>query len=174
MSNLQISKSAFISECGKYRFRLARYWDARLPQITFIMLNPSTADSERDDPTIRRLIAYAQKWGYGGFEVVNLYALRATDPKELLSSSEPTGGMENVYWIKNSIENASKVVCAWGNWPTVEKLLKKFPDYRPLEGIPVDSFYYLELSKDGVPKHPLYLKSDLEPKQFTFPKQRLP
>lgn len=91
-------KSAIISECGKYRYSLSRIWDENKANVLFIMLNPSTADGDVDDPTIRRCIGFAKSWGYGGIYVGNLFAYRATDPKELLKVENPIG-FENIHHL---------------------------------------------------------------------------
>lgn len=83
--------SAVISECGSYRYRLERVWEAEKDRVAFIMLNPSTADASKDDPTIRRCIGFAKAWGFGGLIVGNLFALRSTDPKALYGHKDPVG-----------------------------------------------------------------------------------
>jgi hypothetical protein len=112
-----MEKSAIISECGKYRYELIRDWSDEedcFPggQITFIMLNPSTADAEADDPTIRKCIGFAKFNGYNRLKVVNLFAWRATDPKELksLGREERVGPKNNDYLPKDGED----VVAAWG------------------------------------------------------------
>ncbi|HDR1569813.1 TPA: DUF1643 domain-containing protein, partial [Pasteurella multocida] len=75
----EMNNNAIFSDCGTYRYVLWRIWDTLLPRITFIGLNPSTADESNDDPTIRRCINFAKKWGYGGIYMVNLFAYRSTD-----------------------------------------------------------------------------------------------
>ena len=77
------------SDDRRYRYELSRIWDAALPPVLFVGMNPSTADEEQDDPTIRRCIRFARDWGYGGLLMGNLYALRATDPQELTRAVEP-------------------------------------------------------------------------------------
>src|SRR5262249_62207047 len=72
--------AAGFSRCGRYRYWLTRTWDAARPAVCWLMLNPSTADAARDDPTIRRCIGLARRWGHGGIVVVNLFAWRAPDP----------------------------------------------------------------------------------------------
>ena len=76
VTDMVIRRNAELSACGKYRYRLSRIWDDKKPLVLFIMLNPSTADAEQDDPTIRRCIAFAKNWGYGGFMAGNLFAFR--------------------------------------------------------------------------------------------------
>lgn len=82
-------RDAIISKDYKYRYILSRIWDIQLPQIVFIGLNPSTADALIDDPTQRRLIRFAQDWGYGGQTTVNLFALRSPYPEDLRKSEDP-------------------------------------------------------------------------------------
>ena len=111
---------AVISACGKYRYTLTRVLQYDEPitptgQITFVMLNPSTADATEDDPTIRRCIGFARGFKAEALNVVNLYALRATDPKELWKVTDPVGGSSNDYWIKRILETSSVIICAWGN-----------------------------------------------------------
>lgn len=158
---------AHISPCGKYRYFLSRIWDIKKPRVLFVMLNPSTADAEKDDPTIRRCIGFAKEWGYGGIYVVNLFALRATNPTELLAAHLPVG-VENETWIRKASSLSNLVVCAWGNGRIVEKLQKRLDsNWKPLSWID-KPLYYLELTNDGTPKHPLYLKKDLKPQEFSW------
>lgn len=74
---------AYISDCGRFRYSLWRRWDTEESWLGFVMLNPSTADAMMDDPTIRKCIGFAKRWGFGGILVANLYPFRATDPREL-------------------------------------------------------------------------------------------
>ena len=83
MSDTYIRSSAQISEDGNYRYELSRVWDEALPSIAFILLNPSTADSNIDDRTVEHCVEYAKRWGYGSVSMYNLYAYRTTYPKEL-------------------------------------------------------------------------------------------
>jgi hypothetical protein len=160
--NLNITKSAVISDCSKYRYELIRVWDSSKPMVLFIMLNPSTADANTDDPTIRRCINFANGWGYGGIIVCNLFAYRSSNPKELIKAIDPFGD-KNMLFLQKNIGYVDKVVCAWGNKPIVKKLIDN--EFSILD-ITKSKLYYLELSKDGTPKHPLYLKSELKPIKF--------
>lgn len=153
--------SAFLSECKKYRYSLTRIWDESKPKVMFVMLNPSTADGTQDDPTIRRCIGFAKSWGYGGMYVCNLLAYRSTDPKELLKVDNPFGD-QNIWITRQHIDEVELVVCAWGNEPIVKRLFGGTSPYRML-GFAKSKLHYLELSKNGTPKHPLYLKSNLKP-----------
>jgi hypothetical protein len=151
-----MEKYADISEDGKYRYQLSRIWDSKKPVILFIMLNPSTADDTKDDPTIRRIINFAEFWGYGGIYVGNLYAFRSTDPKALQNTDDPTGS-ENINTIKTLICKTEKVVYAWGN-------KKKEPEW--LRNIVADP-HCIDISKKGnIPKHPGRLNKTLQLKKY--------
>jgi hypothetical protein len=151
-------KDASISECSKYRYSLSRIWDNNKPKVLFVMLNPSTADADNDDPTIRRCINFAKDWGYGGLYVGNLYSYRATNPKELNNMSVLLGDDEvnRIHLMTMSIR-CEKIICAWGN-------NAKFGT-KSIDGL-FRELYCLALSKEGNPKHPLYLKKDLKPILF--------
>lgn len=140
---------------GNYRYQLWRIWDENKPLILFIMLNPSTADHTVDDPTIRRVIGFAKSWDYGGVFVVNLYAYRCTKPKDLRQTDDPMG-KDNIQHIENVLGLVDRVIYAWGN-------NKKEPDWlRDL----VESPYCIDVSKKGIPKHPLFLKKELQPQVY--------
>lgn len=151
--------SAVFSGDRVYRYSLARTWDWLLPRCTFVMLNPSTADAQQDDPTIRRCIGYAKAWGYGGLEVVNIFAYRATKRKELYPLLDPIGP-ENMTYVIGAAKRGAKVICAWG-------IDGKFRDQgrkiiRALREAGVE-IYCLTTTDGGEPGHPLYLKADLKP-----------
>lgn len=154
------SKTAVISACGTYRYLLTRTWDRDLPSVGFIMLNPSTADANEDDPTIRRCVGFAKSWGYGGIAVRNLYALRSTDPKALRSHPH-AHGPDNYLYLEAAI-NDDLLVCAWG--ANADPI-----DSRGL----VDALlgwggqpHHLGLTKAGFPRHPLYLRGDTTPIRY--------
>jgi hypothetical protein len=146
-----MKKGAIISQDGKYRYQLSRIWDEAKPKVLFIMLNPSTADANVDDPTITRVVNFSKSWGYGGVFVGNLYAFRCTDPKGLRHVDDPIGE-ENIQHIINLLGLVEKVIYAWGN-------NKKEPQW--LMDL-VDTPYCIDVSKKGIPKHPLYLKKNLQ------------
>lgn len=188
-----VDAGATISPCGKYRYRLWREWrlhpspaqwdmwtDERGKPVVdgageqlgepksciFIMLNPSTADGEQDDPTIRRCIGFAKAWGYDRLDVLNLFAYRATDPRQLLAlnhDDDPVG-QGNSKAIKSALfpsRLAGIVVCAWGahggHLGQDETVLGWLGDH---------DAYALGLSADGHPRHPLYLPASATPKRF--------
>ena len=109
-----INSEAIFSKDRVHRYLLIREWDLQKPILMFIGLNPSTADETNDDPTVRRFIGYAKRWGYGKIYVTNAFAFRATDPQDLFSSKDPLGP-ENDFWIKKISPNADKVILAYGN-----------------------------------------------------------
>ena len=147
-------KSAIISKDGQHRYSLGRIWDEGLPQVLFIMLNPSTADAEKEDPTIRRCLRYAESWGYGGLWVGNLFSYRTAYPKMLSGKDNLT--QLNLEHLEQMSQCTSQTICAWGNgrgWPTY--ITDHFAE-----------LHYLDLSKNGTPKHPLYLKGSLRPVRY--------
>ena len=160
-----MQKSALISDDGKYRYHLLRRWDSwsadRSDQCVFIMLNPSTADDKEDDPTIRRCIQYAKDWGYGGIDVLNLFAVRATDPKDMKSASDPVGpdSMTHIKKLATQDEIAL-IVCVWGVHGSYMGQDQTVLGW--LEGAGIEPMA-LKVTKDGHPCHPLYLKGDLKP-----------
>lgn len=152
-------KEAVLSDCGQYRYMLARVWDKSLPMCCFVMLNGSTADAEQDDPTVRRGVGFAKNWGYGGYIAANLFGFRATQPEDMRKAADPIGP-ENDCYILACAQISGLVVCAWGNHgkymnrsATVLKLLRA-------NGI---APFALRIGKTGEPAHPLYLKANLRP-----------
>lgn len=155
MADLFLERDAVISPCKNYRYLLRRTWDHGKPRVLIVMLNPSTADADIDDATIRSCIRLCKGLGYGSFEVVNLYALRATDPKALNLADDPVGE-QNDYVIEAAIGRCDLAICAWGAHPMagnrsshVRSLLR---GRRP-------AVFCFGKTKAGAPKHPLYIKS---------------
>jgi len=109
-----MQKRAEISSCGKYRYALSRIWDDEKRKVMFIGLNPSTADEEKDDMTIKRCLSYTRQWGYGGIVVANLFALRSTDPSALMRCADAVGPA-NDSWLRTLAEKAGLIVAIWGN-----------------------------------------------------------
>jgi hypothetical protein len=140
---------------GLYRYSLWRAWCADHLRVVFIMLNPSTADEQRNDPTIRRCIEFARTWQFGSVDVVNLFAYRATDFKELLKVDDPVGE-ENDLFIEKAIEGCSKIVVGWG---TKGALFDRDRQVLQLL-VGMQNVYCLDMTKDGYPRHPLYVRGD--------------
>lgn len=154
--NHYLENDAVISDCGKYRYLLRRTWDHAKPRALLIMLNPSTADARQDDATIRSCVRLLVGLGYGSFEVVNLFAWRATDPKELPTPPSMATGPNNPRTIDAAVGRCDTVICAWGAHPYAAKNAPGALDivrlYRP-------AAYCFGKTKAGAPKHPLYIKS---------------
>jgi hypothetical protein len=150
---------AVISEDKQYRYLLTRIWDNDKPMINFIGLNPSTADQVDNDPTMRRCINFAKAWGYGGLYMTNLFAYRTSKPKELFKVQQPIG-VENDNYLIETGKKVKKVVFAWGASGSFLNRDKQVFDI-------ISKGYYIALTKENHPRHPLYLKSDLKLKLFT-------
>lgn len=152
--------SAIISDCGQYRYLLTRESGlplAEAPAALFIMLNPSTADATLDDPTIRRCRGFAQAWGCAGITVANLYAYRATNPRELLLCADPVGP-ENDTRLAALARDYGDIVCAWGKNAKPDRV-------NAVSAILQSSgarLWCLGTNKDGSPKHPLYIRQDTQ------------
>ena len=146
---------------GNYRYLLWREWNNSSKTISFIMLNPSRADAEVNDPTITRCINFAKSWGYGRLEVVNLFAYRTPHPSLLKQAAEPIG-RDNDRFIIESVEKSDRVILAWGNHGTWRKqdlyTLKLLKNHNHL--------YSLGITKRGCPRHPLYLRSTIKPQIY--------
>jgi len=144
---------AVLSGDRKYRYALWRRWSSK-PYVLFVGLNPSTADEKEDDPTIRRCKTFARDWGYGAVVMVNLFAIRATDPKDMMAYPHPVGGDNNV-WLQDLAKNADEIVCAWGANGSHQERGQYVAEL--LEGYDLKC---LGVTKAGHPRHPLYIKSD--------------
>ena len=158
-----LRRSADISPCGRYRYRLERHWNDNGPTCLFVMLNPSTADANVDDKTIQKCMTYAAGWGYGSLLVGNLFALRSTDrtalKKAVAAGNDPVGP-ENDSHLHELLEQAHLVVCGWG---TDGALLGRDQEVLAL----LDGRgHALKETQDGHPNHPLYLKATLLPMPY--------
>jgi hypothetical protein len=147
-----------------YRYTLARSWDdCGSKPMVFVMLNPSTADAEKDDPTIRRCINFARREGYCSIQVVNLFAWRTSKPADLLLVDEELRrGPDNGEYIKTVLKGAGVVVCAWGSW------WDSLPEWKRTSRIGIESIAHryghrtmcLGKTAKGHPRHPLYVRAD--------------
>ena len=149
-----MNSAAIISRDGVYRYSLIRVWNTGLPRVLYIMLNPSTADAKKDDPTIRSCIRLAAELGYGSLEVVNLFAFRATNPAELAKAADPVGPL-NTRIVSNAVRLSSVVICAWGAHKIAEA---QFVRMEPVIDRGSNTFCF-GTCKGGAPMHPLYIKS---------------
>lgn len=138
---------------GPYRYLLWRVWNPDLPRLLWILLNPSTADESSDDPTLRRVHGFSQSFGYGGLEVVNLFALRSPDPRALAQIVDPVGP-ENDRYIREAVARATKIIAAWGNYRMLNGR-----DHWILSQI-AGPIFCLGITRHGNPRHTLYLRGD--------------
>lgn len=149
-----------------YRFRLWRTWDRSKPIAMFDMLNPSTATHLKLDATLRRTKAYAIAWGFGGFEVGNLFAWRATDPKDMKAASDPVGPGNDELLLERGrqiVAEGGVVVAGWGTHGVYKGRCHVVRTMFRIAGV---KLHYVRLSKDGHPCHPLYLPKDLQPTEW--------
>lgn len=155
---------ALFSPCRRYRYEL---WDRPVRDSGYcmwLMLNPSTADAFKNDPTVERCRRFSMAWGHENYAVANLFAWRATDPRDMKAKADPVGP-ENDARILAMAQGADRIVCAWGAHGTflhraraVRRLLRDFP------------LQALALTRAGEPGHPLYLRGDLEPFALSGPR----
>jgi hypothetical protein len=154
--------TAVYSDCEAYRYTLTRIWDQGGRRALFIMLNPSTATELQNDPTVERCERRARTLGFGAFRVTNIFAWRDTDPKKMRAAIDPVGPGNDAA-IAESCPWADQIIAGWGTHGAhldrgaqVEALLRR-------TGLPV---YHLGLTKDGHPKHPLYIAYAQQPERW--------
>lgn len=159
--------TAVFSPCLTWRYRLSRCWDdvpfGSYP-LTVVMLNPSTADETQDDPTIRRVRAFAKAWGHAGIDVLNLFALRSTDPFALSTAADPVGP-ENDATLRTALAAAkhvdAPVLAAWGVHGGFRG--RAFKVTHMVDGV---RWICLGTTKEGAPRHPLYVPAKQKPVAF--------
>lgn len=156
-----VSSEAVFSACGAYRYALTRQWDPDLPRLAWVMLNPSTADERRNDPTIARCERRARAMGCGAYRIVNLYAFRATVPRDLRAAGYPVGP-GNAAALSAAVGWADRIICAWGG---------DAPRGRAAEVVALlrdagAALYHLGLTQGGQPRHPLYRSYAVLPQQW--------
>jgi hypothetical protein len=149
---------ASFSRCGVYRYALHRAWDDARPRVCFCMLNPSTADAHRLDPTVRRCLGFAHAWGFGALEVVNIFALRSTDPAGLRAVNDPVGPGNDAA-IRRAARRSALVIAAWGAHGALldrgERVLTMLQQLGPVHA--------LVRTAAGHPGHPLYVSAAARP-----------
>lgn len=157
-----IERTAIFDETGSYRYQLGRRWQKEGPTVAFIMLNPSTADANQDDPTLRACIQFAQRWECAALSVVNLFGYRTPHPKVLRRAADPVGP-ENDEYVMRAVEQAERVVLGWGNFGgwlgrdrTVLNLLEAHKE----------KIHCLQRNKSGQPRHPLYIRREVALQPF--------
>ena len=151
--DLFTQSTAVFSDCRLYRYTLRRRWSSGVLG-GFVMLNPSTADEFKNDPTIRRCMGFAMREGWGGLLILNLFAFRATDPKDMTNAADPVGVENDRFLIEASKEVDGPLVAAWGaHWLAVERSKAVVSMLsRPLA--------CLGTTAAGSPRHPLYVRAD--------------
>jgi len=150
---------ARFSPCRTWRYTLHRVWDQNLGLLMVIGLNPSTADEVQNDPTVTRCVNYARAWGFGGLIMMNAFAFRATFPRDLKTAPDPVGP-DNDFWLRRMADDARLILAAWGNhglWLDRQGWVLSLIDRE---------VYCLGVTKEGTPRHPLYLRRDAEPRIF--------
>mgnify|MGYP001585964632 CR=1 FL=1 len=163
------ASGAVVSPCERYRYRLWRRW-GNDPHVLFLLLNPSIADFELDDPTIRRCVGFAKAWERDAIEVVNLYAFRATDPANLRAAARADTdvvGPDNDRHIAEAAGRAPLIVVAWGATviPGVIDRAARVFDLLP----PAAPVFCVGETASGHPRHPLYARATRAPVPFRRP-----
>ena len=160
-----MKRSAIIK--GNYRYSLKREWDDyNLRKAVFVLLNPSTADDRVDDRTTMRCISFSKKLDCGSLEVVNVFAYRSRNWRELGNMSlEEATGPENRFYLENALHSGSEIIVGWGENCTMhhrdyEELSEWFKGYMP---------NCLGTTRDGHPRHPLFVRSDTMVQPYQFP-----
>jgi hypothetical protein len=152
---------AVYSPCERYRYALTRIWGTG-PRVLFVMLNPSTATEVQNDPTVERCERRARALGYGGFRVCNIFAWRDTDPRAMRAAADPVGPANDAA-IRDGTLWADAIVCAWG---THGAHLDRGRQVETLLRATGRTLTHLGLSKDGHPKHPLYIAYSQQPETW--------
>lgn len=158
--------SAEFSADRIYRYSLSRDWrdlfsNSKPGYVAFCCLNPSTADETVDDPTIRRCIGFARAWGYGSMVMVNLFAIRATDPKVMLGTDAPVGPDNDAHLISHALK-AALFICGWaahgGHRDRANVVIRRIRTHTGATLLRLG-----DLTEGGFPRHPLYLRANLTP-----------
>lgn len=149
------NRKAVFSPCRKWRYHIEHVWDDAKPNLLWLMLNPSTADEKQNDPTVERCERRARMWGFGGFEVYNIFAFRATDPANMKAQTDPIGADNDAWMIKFAKKSReTKGVLGWGEHG---KHLGRGAYVLDLLRAHDAKLYALKLNASGHPKHPLYV-----------------
>jgi hypothetical protein len=159
---LDKTAGARFSRCRKWRYLLWRRWDEGKPVANFLMLNPSTADEVKLDPSCTRARVYAERWGFGALVVTNLFGWRATDPDDMKAVRDPVGRGNDVA-IVAAARAAGVVVCAWGNHGLHRSRSQHVVAVLKKAGVPL---HVLRVNGCGEPAHPLYLPGTLVPQRW--------
>ena len=153
---------AVYSDCEQYRYALTRIWEPAGRKVLFVMLNPSTATEVQNDPTVERCERRARALGFGAFRVCNIFAWRATDPKNMRAQDDPVGPANDAA-ITEGCDWADQIICAWG---THGAHMNRGPHVEHLVRASGLDLMHLGLSKAGHPKHPLYISYAQKPEAW--------
>ena len=165
-SGRTVLDGAVFDPTGAYRYTLTRSWPDGRGRVAFVLLNPSTADSERDDPTIRRCIGFARHWGFGALEVVNLFAYRTPHPAALRMAPDPVGP-DNDRHLLAAFGRAELLVTAWGVHGAWRGRGREVARLLLARGKSLGkSLHCLGLTKGGFPRHVLYLERSRRPRPY--------
>ncbi|HNB24523.1 MAG TPA: DUF1643 domain-containing protein [Candidatus Melainabacteria bacterium] len=156
-AKLVMTGDAVFDKSRRYRYSLSRAWNSVRPKAAFVMLNPSKADAEKNDPTISRCISFAENLGCGSLEVVNLFAYRTAYPHELKSCRYPVGKLNDQY-IREAMISSSLVIVAWGNWGSLHGRDRQVLDLISSH----NRLLCFGLTLRGQPRHPLFLPAQSE------------
>lgn len=154
-------KGCDLSDCEVHRLNLWRQWEPFRPWLGFVMLNPSTADGNVDDPTIRKCVGFAKRWGFGGLRVCNLFTFRATKPGELYKATAELNHVSADDELRDLVEQCEQIVVGWGahgaKWPERVTQIQRIL-LTPLEGRSRPrKVVHLGLTREGHPRHPLFV-----------------
>lgn len=149
---------------SEYRYALWRIWDVLKPPLVCCLLNPSKATHEVVDPTVSRMITRAGKYGYGGLYVLNLFALRSTDPKLLYVHPEPVGVNNNYALASITAKFGDKLLCGWGEHGRCERRSYAVRQLLLCRGVALTC---LKCNQSGEPQHPLYIGYEHKPVPWT-------
>ncbi|HEY9777359.1 MAG TPA: DUF1643 domain-containing protein [Planktothrix sp.] len=158
-----MNSGARFDRTRQYRYALWRQWDSTLPCVAFIMLNPSQADAVKNDQTISNCIAFAMHLGFGAMEVVNLFAYRTSDPRELRQVLDPVG-TNNDRFIRDACKRADRLIVAWGNHGALGDRSGAVKGI--LAEVDRDKISCFGITMQGHPRHPLYVKRSAPLQQF--------
>ena len=174
-----VRSNAVFSDCGRYRYWLERIWNLDAPILPWVLLNGSSADSARNDPTVRRVIGFTRRWQFGGLWLVNAYAAMATNPRDLLAMDD-NAGPRNRHFVQRTIRDAWRharklretqelpVIVGWGNHGARGGQDRRVLDWIGRTGVPV-RLQCLGVTKPGCPRHPLYCAADTERVDYRDP-----
>lgn len=149
------NRSAIFSPCRKWRYHLQHVWDANHANLIWLLLNPSTADEVQNDPTVERCERRARMWGFGGVEVYNIFAYRATDPANMKAQRDPVG-VDNDKWMMKFAEKSRQTTAIIG-WGEHGKHLGRGQFVLDLLREQGAALHALKINASGHPKHPLYI-----------------